>query len=100
MEKPDEFAVRFEIDIAIPDLMIGIEWNGIVHFKPIYGQTKLTRIQEIDAEKTRLATEKGIGLIVIPDLVSTDAMIKRAFKDIVPIIEAAMLVSGEGFEPS
>ena len=87
-----------EIDIAIPDLMIGIEWNGIVHFKPIYGQTKLTRIQEIDAEKQRLATEKGISLIVIPDLVSTDAMIKRAFKDIVPIIEAAILVPGREFE--
>ncbi len=26
----------FEIDIAIPSLHLGIEWNGIVHFKPIY----------------------------------------------------------------
>lgn len=89
-----------EIDIAIPDLNIGIEWNGIVHFKPIYGQTKLTRIQKIDAEKTKRATDKGIDLIVIPDLVSTDAMIKRAFKEIVPIIETTeKLVASQEFKP-
>jgi len=79
----------YEIDIAIPELEIGIEWNGIVHFKPIYGKRKLSRIQEIDAKKEQMAREKGIDLIVIPDLVSTDAKIKQAFNAIVPIIESA-----------
>jgi len=36
-----------------------------------------------------MAREKGIDLIVIPDLVSTDAKIKQAFNAIVPIIESA-----------
>ena len=76
----------YEIDIAIPSLKMGIEWNGIVHFKPIYGDDKFKKVLQNDAEKQRIAQEKGISLIVIPDLVSDDATVKRAFKEISAII--------------
>ncbi len=75
-----------EVDVAIPILKLAIEWNGIVHFKPIYGQTKLNRIQNNDANKLQIASNKNINLIVIPDLVSNDKILKQAFNDIKNII--------------
>jgi len=75
-----------EIDIAIPSLKLGIEWNGIVHFKPIYGQTKLNKVQSNDTKKQIIAQQKGINLIVIPDFVSTKARVKRAFVSVSKII--------------
>jgi len=75
-----------EIDVAIPSLKLGIEWNGIVHFKPIYGQTKLNKIQDKDTEKLKIASNKNINLIVIPDLVSNDKILKQAFNDVKDII--------------
>ena len=75
-----------EMDVAIPSLKLGIEWNGIVHFKPIYGQTKLDKIQDKDSEKLKIASNKNINLIVIPDLVSNDKMLKQAFKQCKTII--------------
>jgi len=76
----------YEVDIAIPELQLAIEWNGIVHFKPIYGQTKLDNIQTRDTEKLKIASNKDINLIVIPDLVSTDKILKEAFNDVKIII--------------
>ncbi len=75
-----------EVDIAIPSLKLAIEWNGIVHFKPIYGQTKLNKIQNKDAEKLKIASNKNINLIVISDLVSNDKILKQAFNDVKDII--------------
>lgn len=76
----------YETDIAIPSLSLGIEWNGIVHFKPIYGQDRLSKIQRKDQEKQKIAQKKGISLIVIPDLVSTMARVKEAFVQVSKII--------------
>jgi len=76
----------FEADIAIPSLKLAIEWNGIIHFKPIHGQTKLNKIQSNDAKKQIIAQQKGINLIVIPDLVSTKARVKEAFTSVSKII--------------
>lgn len=76
----------YEVDISIPKLQLAIEWNGIVHFKPIYGQTKLNRIQGRDAEKLKIASNKNINLIIITDLVSNDKMLKQAFNDVKVII--------------
>lgn len=80
-----------EIDIGIPELNIGIEWNGIIHYKPIYGQAKLDKIQEKDAKKKEVAKDKEINLIIVPDLVSTDAKVKEAFGSICKIIRNARL---------
>jgi len=76
-----------EADIVIPSLKLAIEWNGIVHFKPIYGQTKLDKIQNIDAKKLKIASNKNINLIVIPDLVSNDKILQQAFNDVKNIIK-------------
>jgi endogenous inhibitor of DNA gyrase (YacG/DUF329 family) len=67
-----------EIDVAIPELKLGIEWNGIIHFKPIHGEQKLKNIQEKDAQKQKIASNKDINLIVISDLVSNDDMLKKS----------------------
>jgi len=77
----------YEIDVYIPSIKLGIEWNGIVHFKPIYGQTKLDKIQQRDAEKQQRAISQNINLIVIPDLVSTKKKVHEAFADIGKIIQ-------------
>ena len=76
----------FEIDVAIPELELGIEWNGIVHFKPIYGENKLKIIQNRDNLKRKIASKKDINLIVISDLVSNDKILQKAFKDVKNII--------------
>ena len=78
----------YEVDVAIPELKLAIEWNGIVHFKPIYGQTKLDKIQTRDADKLKIATNKNINLIVIPDLVSNDKILQQAFNDVKDIINS------------
>lgn len=75
-----------EVDIAAPSLKLAIEWNGIVHFKPIYGQKKLDRIKFIDQQKLLIAQQKDINLIVIPDLVSNKTVLDKAFKQICLII--------------
>ncbi len=76
----------YEIDIYIPSLKLGIEWNGVVHHKPIYGKKKLDRIQQIDLEKSIMCKSKEIELVVVSDLVSNDTKIKEAFFDISKII--------------
>ena len=76
-----------ECDVEIASLKLGIEWNGIVHYKPIYGEQKLLAIQSIDERKQSLAQEKGVRLIVIPDLVSSEKYVKEAFRDIRRIID-------------
>jgi hypothetical protein len=82
---------KFEVDIAIPSLKLAIEWNGIVHFKPIYGKNKLKIVQNRDNLKRIIATKKDINLIVIPDLVSNDEILKRAFEDVSKIIKELLL---------
>ena len=74
-------------DISIPELSLGIEWNGIVHFKPIYGESKFKKILKRDKEKQEIAKRKDINLIVIPDLVSTKVRVKEAFVEICQIID-------------
>ncbi len=72
----------YEVDIAIPELDMAIEWNGIVHFQPIYGNPKLNSIQKRDAAKLEIARAKGIELIVVADLLSNSDVVDAAFFDI------------------
>jgi hypothetical protein len=72
----------FEVDISLPEIKLAIEWNGIIHFKAIYGTDKLAKIQNRDDQKIKIAKEKGITLIVVPDLVSTEAYVKEVFQEI------------------
>lgn len=81
----------YEVDIALPSLNMAIEWNGIVHFKPIYGDATLTKIQQRDAEKQLIAEKNEINLIVITDLASTNQYVNEVFHKIKKIIKQRML---------
>ena len=76
-----------EVDIAVPSLKLAIEWNGIVHFKPIYGQIKLDKVQSIDQKKLLLAQQKDINLIVISDFKSDKQTFNKAFSQVSEIIK-------------
>lgn len=62
----DKRAIGSELDVYIPELKIAIEINGIVHYEPIYGQEKLTKVQNRDKQKMINCYNLGIELIVIP----------------------------------
>ena len=80
----------YEIDISIPSLHLAIEWNGIVHRKPIYGEATLARVQVNDAAKAKLAAERGIELVVIEDLKSTPAFVRVAANRLRQIIRSRL----------
>ena len=54
-----------ELDIYIPSLSLAFEINGIHHYKPIYGQDTLKRIQKNDRRKKVVCKKKNIKLITI-----------------------------------
>ena len=58
----------YEIDIAIPDLRIAIEWNGIVHRKPIFGLKNLSQVQKKDRRKKENLKEEGWCFIIVEDI--------------------------------
>lgn len=58
----DKIAIGSELDFYFPDKNLAIQINGILHFQPIYGEKKLSRIQELDQEKRKICQEKHIRL--------------------------------------
>jgi len=72
----------YEVDIAIPALKTAIEWNGICHFQPIYGATKLKDMQRRDAERAALADARGITLLIVEDRSSTEKFVHLAAQQI------------------
>lgn len=55
----------YEIDIWIPELNTGIEYNGPHHFKPVYGNDVFVKTQKADLEKSQIAKNKNIKLIYV-----------------------------------
>lgn len=58
-------AINSELDIYIPSLKLAFELNGIFHYEPIFGEEKLTQIQNNDSRKYQACIEKGISLCII-----------------------------------
>lgn len=58
-------AIGSELDIYIPSLQLAFELNGIFHYEPIYGQSKLDQIKANDVSKTKQCHEAKIDLCII-----------------------------------
>jgi hypothetical protein len=57
--------INYELDIYIPELKLAFELNGIFHYKPIYGEKKLLKIQNNDLLKNKECRDKSINLLTI-----------------------------------
>ena len=57
--------INSELDIYIPSLKLAFELNGIFHYEPIYGESKLSQIQNNDNRKFKLCLENNISLCII-----------------------------------
>jgi len=57
--------INSELDIYIPSLKLAFELNGIFHYEPIYGQDKLSKIQNNDNRKFQACIEQGIEFCII-----------------------------------
>jgi hypothetical protein len=57
--------INSELDIYVPSLKLAFELNGIFHYEPIYGNKKLSQIQENDISKSKLCIENQIDLCII-----------------------------------
>lgn len=57
--------INAELDIYIPELSLAFELNGIVHYEPIYGPEKLSKIQNNDNRKFQACLEQQIELAIL-----------------------------------
>lgn len=57
--------INSELDIYIPSLRLAIELNGIFHYEPIFGDDKLSKIQNNDSRKFQACLEHNIELCII-----------------------------------
>lgn len=55
----------YEIDIWIPSMRTGIEYNGPHHFRPVYGTRVFAGTQKNDKKKRKIAATKRIRIIDI-----------------------------------
>lgn len=58
-------AINSELDIYIPIFKLAIELNGIFHYEPIFGEDKLSQIQNNDQRKFQACLENNIELVLI-----------------------------------
>ena len=58
-------AINSELDIHIPSLNLAFELNGIYHYEPIHGQSKLSAVQNNDKRKFQACLERDIDLCII-----------------------------------
>ena len=60
-------AEPYEIDISIPSKKVAISWDGPFHYKPIFGNRKLLRVQSRDKNKQTILENKGWKYISVKD---------------------------------
>lgn len=68
-----------ELDFYFPEIKTAIQINGIFHFKPIFGQDRLNKIQKLDQEKRIKCAELEIKLIEID--CSNDNYLNKKLKE-------------------
>ena len=59
----DKQTINAELDIYIPSLKLAIEINGIFHYEPIFGESKLNQIQNNDKRKHQACYEHNIEIL-------------------------------------
>lgn len=57
--------INSELDIYVPSIKLGFELNGIFHYEPIFGEKKLSQIENNDKRKFQACLERGIELCII-----------------------------------
>lgn len=63
-----EILSGLELDLYIPELNLGIEWNGIWHYVDVRKNGDLQKRQDSDRRKLLKAKEVGVSLLVIKDM--------------------------------
>ncbi len=61
----DKQAINGELDIYVPSFRLAFELNGIYHYEPIHGQSKLDQVQSNDHRKFQACIEHGIELVIM-----------------------------------
>ena len=94
--------INSELDFYFPELKLAVELNGIFHYEPIYGEEKLSQIQNNDNRKFQACLERGIELCIIDS--SKCKYLKQSAKDefynIFKSLLDLKLVPAEGIEPT
>ena len=72
-----------ELDVYIPHIKLGIEWNGIFHFLNIHKDSNFNKIINKDQEKIIRCQNLGITLMVICDRTSHIKFIKETVSSII-----------------
>lgn len=75
-----------EMDLYIPQLKVGVEWNGIYHYKNVHNDGSFERCQQTDNLKVKIAQQKGIRLIIVKDMLSSSKNIQRLIDCIVDLL--------------
>ncbi len=57
--------INSELDFYIPSLKLAFELNGLFHYEPIFGESRLNQIQTNDNRKFQACIERGIELCII-----------------------------------
>lgn len=72
----------YELDIWLPDINVGIEYNGQHHYKPVYGNERFEKTKLADITKRNIALTKHIKIVTIvaPKTSRAKANIKNVFK--------------------
>lgn len=66
----DRTIIERELDFYFPTINLAIEINGPTHYRPIYGNVKLATTQHNDTRKILSCRDKGILLVIIPNMES------------------------------
>jgi len=59
---------NYEIDIWLPQKRVAISYNGMVHYKPIYGEKRLIQVRCRDQYRDRKLKELGIQHIIVREI--------------------------------
>ncbi len=90
---------RLQIDIFLPTIGVAIEVDGPTHFKPIFGQKQLERIQESDKTKTGLILACGYYFIRIKHIQKLSHRFQRdTLKKVVEILQSLNQQTSKLFE--